>query len=214
MATELATLEASACDSDLESEGVREFRISRELYDEIIRAGIFTTRDRIELLEGRLYEMSPMGKPHRAVLNHVAAWLYKSVPEDWHITNQSPIALDEFSEPEPDFAIVRGTTRDYRDRHPAAADIGLLIEVSHAILAYDRKRKLPAYAEAGIPEYWIINLVENIVEIRTDPFPREGETRGYYATTREYRRDHHVPLRLDGKAISEIRVDDLLLLSD
>ena len=214
MATELATLEASACDSDLESEGVWEFRISRELYDQMIREGIFTPRDRIELLEGRLYEMSPMGNPHRAVLNHINRWLVKTVPEDWHINNQTPIALDEYSEPEPDFVIVRGTTRDYRDRHPAPADIGLLVEVSHASLAYDRKRKLPAYAEAGIPEYWIINLVENVVEIRTDPFPREGEARGYYATTREYRRDHHVPLRLDGKAVSEIRVDDLLLLSD
>lgn len=195
-------------------EGVQPLRISRALYDRMIEAGIFTTRDRIELLEGRLYEMSPMGNPHRAVLNHIAAWIHRSVPEGWHINSQTPIALDDFSEPEPDFAIVRGTTKDYLDHQPAPADIGLIVEVSDTSLAYDRKRKLPVYAETGIPEYWIINLMDNVIEIRTDPCPREGEKRGFYSTTREFRGDHVVTLRLDGEIVTEIRVDELLLLSE
>lgn len=199
-------------DFSTDSRAVKPLRISRKLFGQMTRKGVFEPGQRVELLDGRLYEMPAMDHPHRAVLNHVNTLLVKSLPETWHINCQTPIAVNDFGEPEPDFAIVRGGTRDFRDRHPTPADIACLIEISDVTLAHDRRRKLHVYAEAGLREYWIINLVDHAVEVRTEPRPRDGNTRGTYAVLHEYRGEEKVPLRLDGHTIAEFPVTELIPL--
>ncbi len=193
-------------------ERVKPMRITRSLFDRMTREGLFRPGQRVELLDGRLYEMPAMDHPHRAVLNHVNTLLVKTLPDGWHVNCQTPVAVDDFGEPEPDFAIVRGGTRGFLDRHPTPADVAFLIEISDVTLAHDRCRKLHAYAEAGVREYWIINLVDQAVEVRTQPRPRSMDTRGDYATVHVYRGEEKVPLRLDGTVVAEFPVTELIPL--
>ena len=140
---------------------------TRSEYEHMVEAGIFGPEDRIELLDGEILEVSPQGSRH-AVGNRLAEeGLRKVSPSGFDVRGQLPIALDDISEPEPDIAVVRGGPRDYLDQHPA--EPVLLVEVSESSLPHDRLRKLRAYARNSVPEYWIVNLREERVEVHRDP---------------------------------------------
>jgi Uma2 family endonuclease len=118
-----------------------------------------------------------------------------------------PIALIE-SEPEPDAAVVRGDITTYFTRHPTPTDFGIVIEISDSTLAFDRRDKGRIYARAGIPVYWIVNVVDRQVEVYTDPQP--GAAPPAYAAQTIYRPGQDVPILLDGTATSAVAVSDLL----
>ena len=150
-----------------EAPAVRPHRWTRAQYDRVIEVGGFGPEDRIELLDGELWAMTPQGEPHAAAWSLILQVLYRTFGDDHVIRGQCPIALDEISEPEPDFAVVPGEPRDYSSRHPEEAL--LLVEISQSSLSYDRGRKLTAYARNGMPEYWIVDLTANTLEVYRKP---------------------------------------------
>ena len=142
-------------------------------YERIVATGVFDgpNRRHIEFIRGELREMNPIGPDHSDIVDRLAEWSFQVAQRtEIRVRGQNPIALPEAqSEPEPD--IVWAVRKSYRTGHPTAADVLLLIEVSHDSLDYDRGEKADMYAEAGIREYWIVNVAENSIEVRRDPQP-------------------------------------------
>ena len=140
-------------------ESVREGRIvsvqlrrwSRQEYDRMIDAGVLTTQDRVELIDGEIVTTPPQKTQHAAAACLVATALRHAFGEHVDVRRQLPLALDAASEPEPDVAVVAGSPRDYRDAHPATAL--LIVEVADSSLEFDRTTKASLYARAGIPDY-------------------------------------------------------------
>ncbi|MBF6593647.1 MAG: Uma2 family endonuclease [Thermaceae bacterium] len=134
----------------------------------------------IELLEGEIYHMSPIGPKHNyrvMQLNHRLSQLFG---ERARVQVQGSIRLLDKSEPQPDFSLVKLPEEQYQSRLPQENDVILIIEVSDSTLAYDRDEKLPAYAEAGISEYWIVNLNEDVLEVYREPIGRNYRSRTLY----------------------------------
>jgi Uma2 family endonuclease len=119
------------------------------------------------LIEGEIIEMSPVYSPHVTGVTLTAEVLRAAFGKGWVIREEKPLSLGLDSDPEPDLAVVSGKPRDYKDAHPTTA--ALVIEVAESTLGYDRKQKASLYAKAGIPDYWIINLVHRQVEIYRRP---------------------------------------------
>lgn len=136
-------------------------------------AGLFQD-ERVELLDGEVVTLSPQSARHAAGVRRARRTLERTLGSNWEVSPQLPIVLDERSEPEPDVAICRRRVDDYAEAHPAPADIVLVVEVAESSLGYDRGRKARAYARAGIPAYWIANLVDDILELLTEPDPTTG----------------------------------------
>jgi Uma2 family endonuclease len=185
--------------------GFRRFTI-RE-YHNLIRIGVLTEDDNLELIRGYLVHKMSRNPPHDSTLQRLTWLLPRVVPRDWSLRIQSAATLGE-SEPEPDGAIVRGGIRAFDSRHPGAADFGIVIEVSDSTLAGDRQDKCEIYAEAGIPEYWIVNLVDNVIEVYTSPSATPDGVR--YTDRQNFGPGTQLPLRLDGVHIADIPVDDVL----
>jgi len=170
-------------------------------YERMGAAGIFPAGDRVELIEGEIVEMSPIGKRHAACVNRLNTLLVRAVGSSGIVSVQNPIQLNDFSEPQPDVAILKPRADFYEQALPTAADVLLLIEVSDTTLEYDRQIKLPLYARAGIPEVWLVNLVDEQIETYAGP---AGDT---YQATACTRRAEDVPahtvadLRINASAV-------------
>jgi len=137
-------------------------------YERLVDLGIFVG-ERLELLDGMLVVGEPQDSPHAAIVMQVGQVLAAAFGAGWHPRLQAPLALDEASEPEPDVAVVAGTPRDYLGAHPSTA--ALVVEVADSSLRLDRRLKSGLYARAGLPEYWIVNLVDGVVEVHREPQP-------------------------------------------
>jgi Uma2 family endonuclease len=146
-------------------------KFSLDEYHRMIASGVFATpkRRRIELIEGELREMNPVGPDHTWLVNRLAKWSLRSAPErDVYVSVQGPLAMDvSESEPEPD--IYWAVQKDYQPALPKAADVLLLIEVAHSSLLFDRSEKRDLYARAEIPDYWIVNVEEQTIEVHREP---------------------------------------------
>jgi Uma2 family endonuclease len=141
-------------------------RWRRVEYDRLVELGVFVG-ERLELLDGLLVVREPQDSPHAATVMLVGQVLAAAFGAGWHPRLQAPIALGEHSEPEPDVAIVIGTPRDYVAAHPSTA--ALVVEVADSSLRLDRRFKAVIYARAGLPDYWIVNLVDRTVEVYREP---------------------------------------------
>lgn len=142
-------------------------RFSRAQYERMVDAGIFGPDDRLELLDGELIDMAPQKSRHATAVTLVAEALRTAFGAGSTVRVQLPFALDDRSAPEPDVAVVPGPPRDYRDAHPSGAL--LVCEIADTTLAYDRGKKLAAYARGGIPEYWILDLAGETLEVCRGP---------------------------------------------
>jgi Uma2 family endonuclease len=131
--------------------------------------GILTERDRVELIEGQLIAMSPIGSGHSGTVNALTRMLVRAVADRGVVAVQNPVQLDDLSEPEPDFAVLKPREDDYRKATPRPEEVLLIIEVADSSLAYDRAVKRSLYARHGIPEFWIVNLVAGEVEVCRAP---------------------------------------------
>jgi Uma2 family endonuclease len=140
---------------------------TREEYDKMIAVGLFAPEEKLELLEGEILQMTPQGSRHATAILLIHETLMPAFSAGHVVRIQMPLALDELSEPEPDIAIVPGNARDFCHAHPDSAL--LIIEVADSTLEFDRRQKSSIYAKAGIPEYWIINLIDNRIEAYRDP---------------------------------------------
>jgi Uma2 family endonuclease len=183
------------------------WRLSIEQYHAIIQAGILTDDDSVELLEGWLVFKMPKNPPHRATTRLVRTALENILHAGWYVDSQEPITLSN-SEPEPDIVVVRGDTRQYLDRHPGAEDIALIIEVSDTTLQRDRTVKKRIYARAGISIYWIVNLVEEQVEVYSQPLVEVEQPD--YSQRLDFGRSAVIPIIVEGIEIGAIAVDALL----
>lgn len=150
-----------------------------EEYHQLIDLGFFTENDKIELIRGEIIDMAPKRTPHSVCNSILFGELYKLLGNRANVRGQEPITLLRNSEPEPDVVIARKKDDNYLSAHPAAADIILVIEISESTLRYDRETKLSLYAEAGINNYWIVNLVDHHLEVYTKPFSSNGDKFGY-----------------------------------
>ena len=144
------------------------YRLSVDQYHRMIEAGIFNTDERIELIDGWMVPKMSKHPPHCYATRALRIALEGLKIANTYVDSQEPITLSH-SEPEPDGKVVRGSFRDYKDRHPVPADVPLVAEASESSLEFDQTYKKRIYAAARIPVYWIINLVDLCVEVYTDP---------------------------------------------
>jgi Uma2 family endonuclease len=144
------------------------------------QVGIFSEDERLELVCGEVIQMSPIGERHAACVDALSELLRERLKRSVNVRVQNPIQLDDYSEPQPDIAVLKRRDDFYRHAHPKPEDILLVIEVSDSTLEFDRTVKMPLYAGAGIPEAWLVNLPEEQIEVYGDP--ADGE----YQTVRSY----------------------------
>ena len=173
----------------------RQFTVAE--YRLIADAGIFAPDDRVELLEGEIITMPPLGSRHAACVDRLTMLFTRIVGDDVVVRVQNPLLLDDRSEPLPDVQLLRGTPERYVHEHPRPADVLLLVEVSDSSLPYDRGVKLPAYARAGIQEVWIVDLVAERVEVYREPAEASYQSRASLAVD-----DHLSPGALPAVSIS------------
>ena len=161
-------------------------RWRRVEYERLVDLGAFEDGEPIELISGQLIVAEPKGSPHAAGVGMAGDALRTALPPGWIVRVQDPLALDDESAPEPDVAIVRGRHADYREAHPARA--ALIVEVAETSLTFDRVQKGSLYARAGIVDYWIVNLVDRLVEVCRDPGPDLTAPFGWrYASVQRFR---------------------------
>jgi len=183
------------------------WRLRVDQYHQMIRTGILTDDDPVELLEGWLVTKMPKNPSHRLATQLTRELIERLLPPGWHVDVQEPITT-ETSEPEPDVMIVRGERRQYRDRHPRGDEVALVIEVSDTTLQRDRTLKKAIYARASIPIYWIINLSEAQIEVYTSP--SGSSEKPDYQQRQDYRLDDQAPLVIDQQEIARIAARDIL----
>jgi Uma2 family endonuclease len=182
-------------------------RFSVDEYHRMSNSGILTENDQVQLVNGWIVAIPPIGPEHSTSTSLIAAAIEGSLPAGWIVRRQDPITLAT-GEPEPDVVVARGTIRDYSRRHPGANDVALVVEVADATLNFDRVEKLLEYAAAGIVEYWIVNLVHRQIEVYRDPYVtaagpeyRQREVRDAADT---------ISLMIDGQEVAQFGVADLL----
>ncbi len=146
---------------------IRQRRFTVDEFHRMAEAGILHEDDRVELLEGEIVEMSPIGGRHAACVREINRLLVRQVGDDLRVDVQSPVRLGERGAPQPDLAVIRA--RAYGNSLPTPEDVLLLIEVADTSLASDRDVKLPLYAVAGIAEVWLVDLNTNVIERHTEP---------------------------------------------
>ena len=140
-----------------------------EQYYRMAEAGILSADDRVELIEGEIVEMTPIGSRHAACVKRLIRLLDRAVGDHAVVSAQDPVRLSERSEPQPDLALLRPRADFYAQAHPGPQDILLVVEVAETSASYDREVKLPLYARAGIPEVWLIDLEGRGIEIFRQP---------------------------------------------
>lgn len=138
-------------------------------YHKMIESGILGPKDKIELINGQILHMSPIGSKHQAMVDKLTQLFIILFKDEVIVRTQGPISIPELSEPEPDITLLKPKADFYADQHPGPQDIYLVVEVSDTTLEFDRNEKLALYAKAGIPEYWIINLAAQQIECYTQP---------------------------------------------
>jgi Uma2 family endonuclease len=156
--------------------GEPSFPVRRFTVDEYLRLaqnGILTEDDRVELLEGLIVPKMPRVPRHDAMIDILVQLLIRLLPAGWFPRDQK-VLLTVDSAPEPDVAVTRGQPKDYWTKHPTAADVSLVIEVSESSLAIDRKKRR-IYARAGVPAYWIVDLDASAIEVYTEPNPQAND---------------------------------------
>jgi len=148
------------------------YRFSVEEFHRMAAAGVFAEDDRVELLEGEVVEMTPIGSQHAGTVKWLNGWFQKHAGERVVVAVQDPLSLDPLSEPQPDLVLLRPRTDFYVRSHPTALDVYLVVEVCDTSCEHDRMVKAPLYSRAGVPELWIVDLTQKVLEAHTEPSAR------------------------------------------
>ncbi|MDQ3704885.1 MAG: Uma2 family endonuclease [Chloroflexota bacterium] len=177
-------------------------RFSVDEYNKMGEVGIFSEDDRVELIRGEIVEMAPISVLHAWCVTNLTSVIFRLALDTVRLSVQNPIYLDQYSEALPDITLLR--QRDYsRDTwHPGPDDVLLIVEVADTTVTWDRKVKVPLYAQTAIPEVWTVNLQQGSIEVHSRP---EG---GAYQTSRRLRRGQS--LAVPGFAEARVKVDDVL----
>jgi Uma2 family endonuclease len=181
---------------------VEKWVFSVDEYHRMSDAGILSEDDRVELIEGEIIKMSPIGSHHAGCVNRLNTLLNRRAGQEAIVSVQNPVRLDDYSEPEPDLALLKPRADFYAQSLPTADDVLLIIEVADTSIDYDRDVKLPLYARAGIPGVWLANLPDDRVEAYSQP------VNGVYQKVKYAERGDSLPLeRLPNLVLS---VDEIL----
>jgi Uma2 family endonuclease len=157
-------------------------RITTDRYQKMVASGVLTPSDRVELIEGEILDMAPIGTRHASITGRLFKHLVMGLGESAIVRAANPVDLGEFSEPEPDLVLLKPQSEDYVRAHPRAEDVLLLIEVADSSLAFDQGAKRDLYARYGIREYWVIDA--NAERVFTYQRPAQGA----FCATRDVRR--------------------------
>ena len=144
-------------------------RFSRDAYHRMIDAGVIHPESRVELIDGEIFMMLPIGPPQGSYTTRLSELFIRSLPDALQCRIQMPIVAGDHSEPEPDIAIVHRRADDYEHAHPTTNDVALLVEVAHSSLNFDLGRKLRLYASSDIPEYWVVDIEHRSIHIHRSP---------------------------------------------
>jgi Uma2 family endonuclease len=157
-------------------------------YYAMAEAGILSQNDRVELIEGDILRMTPIGSRHAACVLRLSTFFHQHLVRRALVSVQSPLRLSRYSEPEPDIALLRPRDDFYAEAHPMPADTLLVIEVADSSLTYDQQVKIPLYARHGVPEVWLVDLSRELIELYRTPSPR-----GYEQMTQAHRSQEITP---------------------
>jgi Uma2 family endonuclease len=180
------------------------YRLTVRQFRRMIDDGTIGEDERVELIEGLLVSKPRRHRPHIVAGNKGLRILWRMIPPGWHVAKGVPILASDWSRPEPDLAVIRGVVDDYDEREATAHDTALVVEIADANLPADRADMTRVYAAAGIPVYWIINLIDDQVEIFSEP-RREG-----YQSHQILARGHDVPVVIGGVEVAWLAVSDVL----
>ena len=171
--------------------------ITVETYHRMGEAGLLNGRQRTELIEARIIDMSPIGCEHADWVDRLTRLFIRQLPDAIVVRVQNPVRLDQTNEPEPDIALLRPRPQPYREAHPRPEDVLLIIEVADTSLRYDQDVKCPLYARHGIPEMWVIDVAGDRLHVYREP------DAGEYRIHRRPRRDETLNLW----ALPDIAID-------
>lgn len=177
-------------------------RFTVEEFHQMAQAGILNEDDRVELVEGEIVEMTPISSRHAACVDRLNQLFVRRFGEATIVRVQSPIRLDRLSEPQPDLTLLKLRPDFYAAAHPGPEDVLSVVEVAETSSDYDRQVKIPLYAQAGVPEAWLVDLQGGIVEIYRKP------SSGGYGEVRRARRGQ--PISLEAFPNLELAVDEIL----
>jgi Uma2 family endonuclease len=179
------------------------FRMTLERYEEMVESGAFTEHDRVHLINGFLVAKMTQGDPHCVSDDLCRNAITGVLPRGWFVRSDKPVRLPPNGKPEPDHAVARGEIRDYTDHSPGPADIALIVEVALSSVAQDRIQA-NVYAAAGIPVYWIVNLVERQIEVYSGP------SMAGYSSRVDFLEGQNVPVVIERVEVGQIVVADVL----
>lgn len=183
-------------------------RLTLQQYHDMVSCGILEDDNQVEFLEGILVKKMTKNRAHSLATRRLRILLEGIVPVGFYVDSQEPTSTSD-SEPEPDAMVIRGRPEDYQLHQPEAAQVQLIAEVADSSLQHDRTWKKRIYARAGIPIYWIVNLVQRQIEVFTLP---GGETENPdYAQCQVINILQDLPVVLDGREVGRIAVKDVLL---
>lgn len=182
------------------------FRFTVTQYQKMIREGIISEDNRVELLDGKVVNKMSRNTPHDVSLFVTQEELRAICSPDWLVRCQLGVVIGKFSQPEPDLSVVLAPIGRYIKQHPGPKDTGMLVEVSDSSLLTDRVDKCPIYAGGRVPWYWIVNVQEKIVEVYSDP---KGGASPEYRKHQDYEIGTKVPLVLNGKTVGHVEVGKL-----
>jgi Uma2 family endonuclease len=178
-------------------------RFTVDEYHRMAGAGILTEDDRVELIDGEIVEMTAIGSRHAACVDRLTRLFSRLVGERVIVRVQNPIRLGEYSEPQPDLALVRLRPDFYASGHPGPSDVLLVVEVVETSVESDREVKLPLYARAGVPEVWLVDLERGFIEVEQDPSPE-----GYRSVQQRTHGQHLAALAFPDAGLS---LDEMLV---
>ncbi|MDE2053010.1 MAG: Uma2 family endonuclease [Gammaproteobacteria bacterium] len=149
--------------------------ITIDLYQQMGEKGLLTREDRVQLIEGKILEMPPIGTRHGSVTGRLDRWLNRAVGDAAIVRLSGPVNLGKYSQPQPDLMLLQPRADDYVASHPGPEDVLLLVEVSDSTLEFDQGRKRALYAQFAVPEYWVIDVNSRSIQVYSGP--ADGEFR-------------------------------------
>jgi Uma2 family endonuclease len=182
--------------------GGRPWRFTVRDYHRLAETGILTEDQRVELIEGEIVDMSPIGSHHAGSVKRIVGFLRERLGREVVLSVQDPVHLDDDLEPQPDVMLLRPRDDYYSASHPTSTEVLLLIEVADSSTAYDRTEKADLYAEHGVSEYWMVDLTKDAVLVHTSPSPL-----GYLSVETKRREDTWSAAAISALAV---RGEDLL----
>ena len=197
-------VEGSIFEADIWPYPIRKFNADE--YHLLIACGFFGSNPKFELLEGWITPKIPIDPSRSRAVRSLCAWFHQHLGADWIASVQQPIRADR-SEPEPDITIFPGPESKYDGRHPSGRETALVIEVANSSLKRDQEIKLPVFAANGVSQYWIVNLIDNHVEVYTQP--RGGKAPANKSRI-DYVKGQEIRLVLAGKSVGSLPVSEFL----